>query len=176
MNILSSMSRTAKVWCVSVSVAGSAPTFALAAALAALFILPQPANAQWVSTKELVDNFCDNPSEEESAFCAGYVAGALHVLMAPPELMPQGQFCIEVDKQPKLSAIAERLSTLRKEQPDLETTPAFTVIAAIIERGFPCPEEVLDPNAPSIQTPAAQAPAPEESGTPSDLFGLPSSE
>ncbi|GAA6155134.1 hypothetical protein NBRC116588_06070 [Pyruvatibacter sp. HU-CL02332] len=126
-----------------------------------------------------MDNFCENEAAEESAFCAGYVAGALHVLMAPPELMPTGQFCIEVDKQPKLSAIADRLTTLRKEQPELEGTPAFTVIAAIIERGFPCPEDLLDPNAPSVQQPAAQAPAPatpQEPGTPSDLFGLPSSE
>lgn len=154
-------------------------TCALAAAVMAFFLMPQPANAQWVSTKELVDNFCENEAAEESAFCAGYVAGALHVLMAPPELMPTGQFCIDVDKQPKLSAIADRLSTLRKEQPELEGTPAFTVIAAIIERGFPCPEELIDPNAPSVQQPAAQAPAPatpQEPGTPSDLFGLPSSE
>lgn len=147
------------------------PAIALAATFATFLVMPQPANAQWVSTKELVDNFCDNEAAEESAFCAGYVAGALHVLMAPPELMPQGQFCIEVDKQPKLSAIAERLSILRKEQPELEATPAFTVIAAIIERGFPCPEDVLDPNAPSVQ-----APAPEQPATPSDLFGLPSEE
>ena len=178
MNTLSSLSRAALALNTYLSArlpeARPVRTLALATALCAVFLLPQPASAQWVSTKELVDNFCDNTEAEESAFCAGYVAGALHVLMAPPELMPQGQFCIEVDKQPKLSAIAERLSILRKEQPELEATPAFTVIAAIIERGFPCPEDVLDPDAPSIQTPAAQAP--EEPGTPSDLFGLPASE
>ncbi|CDO58869.1 hypothetical protein BN1012_Phect655 [Candidatus Phaeomarinobacter ectocarpi] len=163
----------------SASKGSSALTCAVAAALTVFFFLPQPANAQWVSTKELVDNFCEDEAAEESAFCAGYVAGALHVLMAPPELMPTGQFCIEVDKQPKLSAIADRLTTLRKEQPELEDTPAFTVIAAIIERGFPCPEDIIDPNAPTIQQPAAQAPAPaapQEPSTPSDLFGLPSSE
>lgn len=162
----------------SASKGSGALTCAVAAALTVFFFLPQPANAQWVSTKELVDNFCENEAPEESAFCAGYVAGALHVLMAPPELMPTGQFCIEVDKQPKLSAIADRLTTLRKEQPELEGTPAFTVIAAIIERGFPCPTDLVDPNAPSVQQPAAQAPAPaapQEPGTPSDLFGLPSS-
>jgi|GEM_PF-3638041 len=137
-----------------------------------LTLSAQPASAQWVSTKDLVDIYCANESAEESAFCAGYIAGSLHVLMAPPELMPAGQFCIEIDKQPKLAAIAERLEILRNEQPELENTPAFTVIAAIIERGFPCPEEVLDPNAPSIQQPA-EAPQP---STPSDLFGLPSSE
>jgi len=171
MNILSFVTRAPRV------LSGkrlALPATALAAAFTAFLVMPQPANAQWVSTKELVDNFCDNEAAEESAFCVGYVAGALHVLMAPPELMPQGQFCIEIDKQPKLSAIAERLSTLRKEQPELEATPAFTVIAAIIERGFPCPDDVLDPNAPSVQAPAPGAP--EQQGTPSDLFGLPSEE
>jgi len=129
--------------------------------------LSAPAQAQWVSTKELVDTYCANEDPEQSAFCVGYVAGALHVLMAPPQMLPRGKFCIEIDKQPKLTAIAERLIKLRNEQPDLEPTPAFTVIAAIIERGFPCPEEVLE---------ATDTPTPQQPAEPSDLFGLPAEE
>jgi len=147
-----------------------AVTAALAAAAAiALFgASASPAHAQWVSTKELVDTYCDSNDAEHAAFCAGYVAGSLHVLMAPPNMFPKGRFCIDVEKQPKLSAIAERLVKLRKEEPELEATPAFTVIAAIIERGFPCPEEVLE---------ATDAPAdPAQQSAPTDLFGLPAEE
>ncbi len=152
-----------------VALCAAAFLFAVAA------LLPQPANAQWVSTKELVDTYCDSDDPEQAAFCVGYVAGALHVLMAPPEAMPQGRFCIDVDAQPKLSAIAERLIVLRKEQPDIEATPAFSVIAAIIERGFPCPDGLDDATA--MPSAPAQAPAVvEDPSTPSDLFGLPASE
>ena len=135
-------------------------------AVCSLLTMPQSAHAQWVSTKELVDTYCDNESPEEAAFCVGYVAGALHVLMAPPQMFPRGQFCIDVERQPKLTAIAERLIALRKDEPDLELTPAFTVIAAILERGFPCPDETLE----AITPPAS------EPGAPSDLFGLPAEE
>lgn len=137
------------------------------ALLGTVTLAPQSANAQWVSTKELVDTYCDNEKPEEAAFCVGYVAGALHVLMAPPQMLPTGRFCVDVENQPKLTAIAERLISLRKEQEDLEKAPAFTVIAAILERGFPCPEEVLEEIA--VQPEAAPS-------TPSDLFGLPADE
>ncbi len=147
-----------------------APVVAAICVMAAT-LLPQPASAQWVSTGELVDGFCSKDAPEEAAFCAGYVAGALHVLMAPPEMMPTGRFCIDVEKQPKLSAIADRMVKLRNEREDIAETPAFSVIAAIIERGFPCPEDMQAiPTTPPV--PVAQP----DAEVPSDLFGLPSAE
>ena len=139
----------------------------LLAATLGLLALPHPAQAQWVSTGELVDSYCDSDDPEQAAFCVGYVAGALHALTAPPELMPTGRFCIDIERQPSLTAITERLIAVRKEQPDIATTPVFTVLAAIIELSFPCPEEL------STMPTQPQADAPE---TPTDLFGLPAEE
>ena len=117
---------------------------AAAAAGLAVLVLASGAQAQWVSTGELVDTYCDSEDVEQQAFCVGYIAGSLHVLMAPPELFPRGRFCIDIENQPRLSTIAERLIQVRKDSEDLATVPAYTVIAAILERGFPCPEEVIE--------------------------------
>ncbi len=141
--------------------------FALIVAVAVF--APSPAQAQWVSTQALVDEYCKSEDPEQAAFCVGYIAGSLHVLMAPPQLMPQGQFCVDVDKQPKLTSIAERLVTLRDEREELADTPAFSVIAAIVQRGFPCPDEVLE----ATQAPPAPAPEDEDATPPEDVFGLP---
>lgn len=123
--------------------------------LTALVLHAPSAHAQWVSTGELVDSYCASEDPEQAAFCVGYMAGALHVLMAPPELLPQGMFCIDVENQPKLTALAEQLIRIRKEKPELATTPAYTLIAGILERNFPCPEEVVKgataPNAPQAE-------------------------
>lgn len=146
------------------------PALAAAAALSVMFHAPD-ARAQWVSTAELVDNYCDSDNPEEAAFCVGYMAGSLHVLMAPPELFPRGMFCMDVERQPKLTSLAEQLIRLRKEHEDLARTPAYTLIAGILERNFPCPDEMLE----ELQQSATPAPAPapgNEAAPPSEVFGL----
>ena len=141
---------------------------AVVTAIAALLLLAPAAQAQWVSTAELVDNYCDSEDPEQAAFCVGYMAGALHVLMAPPELFPRGLFCMDMDRQPTLTSLAEQLIRLRKEHEDLAKTPAFSLIAGILERNFPCPEETLE----ELRNTQSQAPAADEAAPPSRVFGL----
>lgn len=106
-------------------------------ALAAVILLPRPAQAQFVSTREL-ETHCLSDKKADEAACVNYIAGVIdyHVMLQSLGTAPTIDFCLPrtITKEQAAAIVMAYLST----RPQHDAFIASAAIPLALNKAFPC--------------------------------------